>query len=217
MLARRRIALTLAIVGVLMTMAGAATSDGGLGLLPLGSQAPDFQLPDVVSGQIVSRGDFAGRKARLVIFLCRHCPYVQHVKDGVAQLARDYAGQEVGVVAISANDPAAYPEDAPDRLKAMAIESGFTFPLCFDESQAVAKAYTALCTPDFFLFDTQGKLVYRGQFDDSRPGSRTPVTGHDVRAAIDAVLAGRPVPVEQKPSIGCSIKWKPDREPPYAR
>ncbi len=177
-------------------------------LLPLGSPAPDFRLKDVVSGKTISRDDLAAHKALLVIFLCRHCPYVQHDKAGIIQMARDYAARDAGIVAISANDPVAYPDDAPEKLKEMAVADGFPMPLLFDETQEVAKAYTAVATPDFFLFDQNRKLVYRGQFDDSRPGGDIPVTGKDVRAALDAVLEGKPVPSEQKPPMGCSIKWK---------
>lgn len=176
--------------------------------LPLGSLAPDFHLIDVVSGKRISRDDLAAKKALLIIFLCRHCPYVQHDKAGIIQMARDYAARDVGIVAVSANDPVAYPEDAPEKLKEMAVTDGFPMPLLFDETQEVAKAYTAVATPDFFLFDRDRKLVYRGQFDDSRPGGDIPVTGKDVRAALDAVLEGKSVPSEQKPPMGCSIKWK---------
>jgi len=191
----------------------AATSRGREGALALGAQAPDFRLKDVVSGKAVSRDDFSGKQVLVVIFLCRHCPYVQHVKKGIAQLARDYAEKGVAVVGVNSNDPAAYPEDAPESLKEMALEEGFSFPFLFDETQAVAKAYTAVCTPDPFVFDQGRRLVYRGQFDDSRPGSRQPVTGKDLREAIDAVLAGRPVSRDQRPAVGCSIKWKPGNEP----
>jgi len=184
-------------------------------MLALGTKAPDFDLPDVVSGRRVSLATFAGKRALLVMFICRHCPYVQHVKGELARLGRDYATQEIGIAAISANDVANYPDDAPDKLKEMAKELGFTFPLCYDESQETAQAYTAACTPDFFLFDAGRALVYRGQLDDARPGNNKPVTGRDLRAAIDAVLAGRPVSPEQKPSIGCNIKWKRGNEPDY--
>ena len=184
-------------------------------MLALGTKAPDFRLPDVVSGKTISLAAFSGKKALLVMFICRHCPYVQHVKEGLARLGRDYAKQDIGIVAISANDAANYPDDAPDSLKAMAQEEGFTFPFCYDESQETAKAYTAACTPDFFLFDAGWKLVYRGQLDDSRPGNNKPVTGRDLRAAIDAVLAGKPVNPDQRPSIGCNIKWKAGLEPAY--
>lgn len=206
------------VVGLVAVSAGcveAASTKGKQGLLALGSEAPDFRLPDVVSGRPIARDDLSSRNALLVVFLCRHCPYVQHVKDGLAQFARDYAGKDLAIVGISANDPAAYPNDAPERLKEMAQGAGFAFPVCFDETQEVAKAYTAVATPDFFLFDAQRRLVYRGQFDDSRPGNFKPVTGRDLRAAVDAVLADRPAPQPQKPSFGCSIKWKPRNEPPY--
>ena len=184
-------------------------------MLALGTAAPDFQLPDVVSGRTISPADFAGRQALLVMFICRHCPYVQHVKEALARLGRDYAQQSLGIVAISSNDAVNYPDDAPARLKELAKEEGFTFPLCYDETQAVATAYTAACTPDFFLFDKGRALAYRGQLDDSRPGNGKPVTGRDLRGAVDAVLAGRPVSAQQRPSIGCNIKWKQGREPAY--
>jgi len=186
-------------------------------MLALGTAAPDFHLSDTVSNQTVSLKTFAGKKALLVMFICRHCPYVQHVKDELARLGRDYATRNVGMVAISANDAATYPDDAPANLKAMAMELGFTFPFCYDDSQAVAAAYTAACTPDFFLFDANRRLVYRGQLDDSRPGNGKPVTGRDLRAAIDAVLAGKPVGADQRPSVGCNIKWKKGRAPSYAK
>ena len=186
-------------------------------MLALGTPAPDFDLLDVVSGKRMSLQTFAGKEALLVMFICRHCPYVQHVKHALARLGRDYAAGSVGIVAISANDVANYPDDAPDKLKAMAQEEGFVFPFCYDQTQAVAKAYTAACTPDFFLFDRQRRLVYRGQLDDSRPGNGKPVTGRDLRQALDAVLAGHAVNPQQQPSIGCNIKWKPGNEPPYAR
>ena len=185
-------------------------------MLPLGTRAPDFALRDVRTGEIVRLSDFDGKKALLVLFLCRHCPYVQHVQAGIAQLARDYAGADLAIVGISANDPEAYPEDAPEGLARQAEEAGFTFPYLFDETQEVAKAYTAACTPDVFLFDAERKLVYRGQLDASRPGNGIPVTCEDIRAAIDAVLADRPVPADQRPSVGCSIKWRPGNEPSYA-
>jgi peroxiredoxin len=184
-------------------------------MLALGTSAPDFRLPDVVSGKTISLDTFAGKHALLVIFICRHCPYVQHVKEELARLGRDYAGKGIGIVAISANDVADYPDDAPDKLAAMAKGLGFTFPFCYDESQETAKAYTAACTPDFFLFDASRALVYRGQLDDSRPGNNKPVTGRDLRAALDAALAGKPVSPKQQPSIGCNIKWKKGHEPAY--
>ena len=184
-------------------------------MMPLGAEAPDFNLPDVVSGEEVSLDDFADEKALLVIFLCRHCPFVQHIKEELARLGREYADRSLGIVAISANDADNYPDDSPESLKEFAEETGFSFPLCHDETQEVAKAYAAACTPDFFLFDENRELVYRGQLDDSRPGNDEPVDGHDLRAAIDAVLAGEPVSEDQKPSIGCNIKWKPGNEPDY--
>lgn len=184
-------------------------------MLPLGTTAPDFRLPDVVSGQAISLQTFVGKQALLVMFICRHCPYVVHVREELARLGRDYATKHVGIVAISANDAASYPDDAPASLKAMAQQLGFTFPLCYDESQQTAKAYTAACTPDLFLFDAQRTLVYRGQLDDSRPGNGIPITGRDLRAAMDAALAGRPVNPKQQPSMGCNIKWKRGNEPPY--
>jgi peroxiredoxin len=184
-------------------------------MLALGTSAPDFALPDVVSGQTISLATFQEKSALLVMFICRHCPYVKHVQAELAQIGRDYARSSLGIVAISANDAQNYPADAPERLAEMVQELGFDFPLCYDESQAVALAYTAACTPDFFLFDRGRSLVYRGQLDDSRPSNDQPLTGQDLRRAIDAVLAGQPVSPEQKPSIGCNIKWKPGLEPRY--
>lgn len=182
----------------------------------LGMKAPSFTLPDVY-GNLVSLDDFRDKKALLVMFISRHCPYVQHVKHELARLGRDYADKSIGIVAICSNDIRSYPEDSPEKLARMAEELGFTFPVCFDETQEVAKAYRAACTPDFYLFDEERKLVYRGQLDDSRPGNNIPVTGKDLRAAIDAVLEGRPVTPNQKPSLGCNIKWKPGNEPDYFR
>lgn len=184
-------------------------------MLPLGTAAPPFALPEVVSGETISLETFADKKALLVMFLCRHCKYVQHVKKALTTLGQDYQGTALGIVAISANDAGAYADDAPESLKAMAAAEGFTFPYCYDETQAVAKAYTAACTPDFFLFDRQRKLIYRGQLDDSRPGNQIPVTGKDLRAAIEAVLADQPINPAQKPSLGCNIKWKEGNEPAY--
>jgi peroxiredoxin len=181
-------------------------------MLPLGTQAPPFALPDVRTGRTVRLEDVADAPALLVMFICRHCPYVAHVRPALAQLGHDYAGR-IAIVAISANDPQTYPEDAPASLAEEAKEAGYPFPYLFDESQEVAKAYRAACTPDFFLFDADRRLVYRGQFDDSRPGNGIPVTGRDLRAAIDAVLEGRPVDPDQKPSVGCSIKWREGNEP----
>lgn len=177
-------------------------------MLALGTQAPDFKLKDVVSGQEVSLSNFQGRKALMVMFICRHCPYVKHVQDHLAQLGKDYQDKNIAIVAVSSNDPAAYPEDAPDSLKEQAEQLRFTFPYLFDETQNAAKAYQAACTPDFFLFDSDRKLVYRGQLDDSRPGNNIPVTGKDLREAIEAVLNERGVNPDQKPGVGCSVKWK---------
>jgi peroxiredoxin len=174
----------------------------------LGTQAPDFRLSDVVTAKPVTRDAAAGDKGLLVMFLCRHCPYVKHVQQELARIGRDYARRGIGLVAISSNDAAAHPDDAPERLKEQAREQGFTFPYLYDETQDVARAYGAACTPDFFLYDAHGSLVYRGQLDDSRPGNGKPVTGRDLRAALDLVAAGKPVPKEQTPSIGCNIKWK---------
>ncbi len=186
-------------------------------MLPLGTQAPDFHLPDVVSGKSISLATFAEKKALLVMFICQHCPFVKHIKAELTHLGKDYILSDLGIVGISANDINNYPDDAPEFLKEMARELKLDFPLCYDESQETAKAYTAACTPDFFIFDAERKLVYRGQLDDSRPSNDKPVTGTDLRAAIDAVLAGKPVATEQKPSIGCNIKWKPGNEPNYLR
>lgn len=177
-------------------------------MISLGTQAPDFNLQDVISEQAISLSALQDKKALLVMFICRHCPYVKHVQQHLAQLGRDYQSKDLAMVAISSNDPQAYPEDAPDSLKEQALELGFTFPYCFDESQEVAKSYLAACTPDFFLFDKARKLVYRGQLDDSRPNSGIPVTGKDLRSAIEAVLNDQPIDPNQKPSMGCGIKWK---------
>lgn len=173
-----------------------------------GAEAPDFALPDVVSGKTIRRDDLRGQKALLVMFICTHCPYVKHVEKGLAAFGHDYADKAVSIVAISSNDAENYPDDSPAGLKRQAQTMGFRFPYLYDESQAVARAYHAACTPDFFLFDGNMKLVYRGQFDSSRPGNGKPVTGEDLRAAVDAVLAGKPVSQDQRASIGCNIKWK---------
>lgn len=177
-------------------------------MTPLGTVAPEFRLPDVVTGGPVSRDAVAGPKGLLVMFICRHCPFVKHVQDELARLGRDYAGSGVGIVAISANDESGFPEDRPEKLAEMSRELGFTFAFLFDESQAVARAYNAQCTPDFFLYDSGFHLVYRGQLDDSRPGNGVPVTGRDLRTALDALIAGRPISLDQRASIGCNIKWK---------
>lgn len=176
-------------------------------MLPLGTSAPGFSLPDV-SGKTVSISDFKNAPALLVMFICNHCPYVKQVRSGLAQLARDYQPKGVAVVAISSNDVVSHPDDSPAKMAVEAKEAGYTFPYLYDESQAIARSYQAACTPDFFLFNREKQLVYRGQLDDSRPGNGVPVTGKDLRAALDAVLAGKPVVADQKPSIGCNIKWK---------
>jgi peroxiredoxin len=185
-------------------------------MLALGTKAPDFELPDVVTVRTVSIRDFDGKRALLVMFICRHCPYVRHVREELARLGRDFADSDLAMVAISANDPIEYPEDAPESLAEDAREAGYAFPYLFDETQEVAKAYTAACTPDFFLFDADRALAYRGQLDDSRPSNGLPVTGEDLRAAIDAVLTNGSVDQDQRASIGCSIKWRAGNEPAYA-
>lgn len=185
-------------------------------MLPLGTAAPPFSLRDVVNHQIYSLNSFSDKAALLVMFICRHCPYVVHVEQELAKIGLDYRDTGLGIIAISSNDPVGYPDDAPPKLKEMTLRLGFTFPFCHDETQDVAKAYRAACTPDFYLFDRGRQLVYRGQLDDSRPANNKPVTGHDLRSAIQAALAGKPVDVNQRPSIGCSIKWKRGNAPPYA-
>jgi peroxiredoxin len=177
-------------------------------MLSLGTTAPDFSLTNVISGNIVHRDDFRGSNALLVMFICTHCPYVKHIEKGLAALGKDYAGKPVAIVAISSNDATTHPDDGPAGLKEQAETFGFNFPYLYDETQAVAHAFKAACTPDIFLFDADFRLVYRGQFDGSRPGNGVPVTGEDLRRAIDQVLADEPVPTEQHPSIGCNIKWK---------
>ena len=185
-------------------------------MLQLGSTAPPFAIQDVVTGQLYSLDSFIAKAGLLVMFICRHCPYVVHVEQELARLGHDYQNTNLGIIAISSNDPINYPDDAPPKLKEMAVRLGFTFPFCHDETQEVAKAYRAACTPEFYLFDQDRRLTYHGQLDDSRPGNNKPVTGRDLRSAIQAVLAGKPVDGNQKPSIGCSIKWKPGHAPPYA-
>jgi len=180
-------------------------------MLELGTAAPDFALTDVVSGKTVRRDDFRGQKALLVMFICTHCPYVKHVEKGLTALGVDYDGKPMSIVAISSNDAVSFPDDNPAGLKRQAQAQGFRFPYLYDETQAIARAYHAACTPDFFLFDADFKLVYRGEFDRSRPGNGVPVTGEDLRAAIDAVLAGKPPLNDQRASIGCNIKWKTTR------
>ena len=183
-------------------------------MLPLGTQAPDFTLPDTDGGQ-VSLEDFRDRKALLVIFMCNHCPYVKHVAEQVKLLTDEYMQRGVGVVGISSNDADAYPEDSPEAMAKEKGQRGYHFPYLYDADQSVAKAYTAACTPDFFLFDENRKLAYRGQLDSSRPKTDIPVTGKDLRAALDEVLAGRNPSEDQRPSIGCNIKWKGGSEPEY--
>ena len=184
-------------------------------MLSLGTKAPEFNLPDTVSGKTISLNDFSDRQGLLVMFICQHCPFVIHVKSELAKLGEDYLPKNLGIVAISSNDVENYPEDSPEKLKAMAEEYSFNFPVCYDETQEVAKAYQAACTPDFFLFDRDLKLAYRGQLDDSRPSLDIPVTGKDLRDAIDSLLANKPIPEPQKPSLGCNIKWKAGNEPEY--
>lgn len=184
-------------------------------MLKLGTQAPDFALPEVTSGKIVKLQDLKGSKALLVMFICRHCPYVQHIKAELTRLGKDYQAKGMTIVAISSNDAEKYPDDSAESLKAFAKEEGFAFSLLYDETQSAAKNYTAACTPDFFLFNSDQKLFYRGQLDDSRPGNGKPVTGADLRGAMDAVLEGKPFLKDQRPSIGCNIKWKPGQEPVY--
>ena len=183
-------------------------------MLPLGTKAPFFSLRDT-DGQLVKLDDFSGARGLLVIFLCNHCPYVKHIAAELKKLAAEYQGQGIAVVGISSNDAQAYPEDGPEKMKEEHRERGYTFPYLFDADQAVAKAYHAACTPDFFLFDGQHSLVYRGQMDRSRPRSEIPVTGEDLRRALDAVLAGKKPVDEQTPSLGCNIKWIPGNEPTY--
>ncbi len=177
-------------------------------MLELGTIAPDFALTDAVTGKTVRRDDFQGKDALLVMFICAHCPYVKHIEKTLGALGADYADKPLAIVAISSNDVATHPADSPEGMKAQALANGFTFPYLYDETQDVAHAYNAACTPDFFLFNRDFRLAYRGQYDASRPGSGIPVTGEDLRAAMDAVLAGRAVSEDQKPSLGCNIKWK---------
>ena len=184
-------------------------------MLELGTSAPGFSLPDVVSGRIISLSSFADKEVLVVMFICQHCPFVRHVKGELAQLGKDYAAQSVGMVGISSNDPAVSADDSPEGLARMAADWDLRFPVCYDESQAVAKSYAAACTPDCYVFDKTQRLAYRGQLDDSRPSNGKPVTGADLRAAIGALLAGRAVTSEQRASLGCNIKWRPGNEPAY--
>jgi peroxiredoxin len=185
-------------------------------MLPLGTEAPDFELADP-AGTKYRRDDFANAPALVVAFICNHCPYVKHIRNEWARIASDLQQRGVAVVGINSNDPDAYPDDSPDAMAAERAAVGYTFPYLFDETQEVAKAYRAACTPDFYVFGADRRLAYRGQFDDSRPSNAAPVTGGDLTAAVDAVLAGEPVPESQHPSMGCNIKWKPGNEPAYAR
>ncbi|MHC4218362.1 MAG: thioredoxin family protein [Planctomycetota bacterium] len=181
---------------------------------PLGAKAPEFSLPDP-EGRTVSRADFDSATALVVMFICNHCPFVKHIAEGLAALGRDYQPRGVAIVAINSNDVKTHPDDSPPRMAEEVKSRGYTFPYLFDETQETAKAFGAACTPDFFVYDKDHRLVYRGQLDDSRPGNDAPVTGADLRAALDAVLAGQPVARDQQPSIGCNIKWKPGNEPEY--
>lgn len=177
-------------------------------MLALGTPAPDFALTDVTTGRIVRRDDFRGRPGLLVLFLCAHCPYVKHIEKSLGELGEHYAESGLAIVAISSNDVAAYPEDSPEHMRVQAEANAFGFPYLYDETQEVARAYQAACTPDFFLFDGEQKLVYRGEYDSSRPGNGIPVSGEDLRFSIDLLLKGQPVPADQRPSLGCNIKWK---------
>ncbi len=183
-------------------------------MLPLGTKAPDFRLPDT-AGKLVSVSDFKNAPALLVVFMCNHCPFVKHIRSGLAQLARDFLPHGVVIAGINSNDAVNYPADSPAKMAEEVKSAGYIFPYLYDESQEVAKAYRAACTPDIYLFDQDQLLVYRGQFDDSRPGNGIPVSGKDVRTALESVLAGKPPPASQKPAIGCNIKWKPGNEPEY--
>jgi peroxiredoxin len=184
-------------------------------MLPLGTQAPPFTLPDP-HGKMVSSGDFKDAPALLVVFMCNHCPYVKHIRSQFSELAKEYQARSVAVVGINSNDAETYPDDRPEKMAEEIERVGYTFPYLYDDSQEVAKAYRAACTPDFYLFDRNRKLVYRGQFDDSRPNNGRPVTGSDLRQALESVLEGRPIALNQKPSLGCNIKWKAGNAPEYS-
>lgn len=185
-------------------------------MLALGTPAPDFRLPDTVSGRTIGLDDVAGEHGTLVMFVCNHCPYVKHVRDELARIGDEFPPRGIGVVAISANDAGRYPQDGPEAMRAEAQAAGYAFPYLYDESQRTARAYQASCTPDFFLFGADRRLAYRGQLDASRPGNGVPVTGEDLRRAMVSLVEGRPVPMEQTPSIGCNIKWKPGNAPEHA-
>jgi len=184
-------------------------------MIDLGTEAPNFSLPDAVSGRNVGLDDFPDAKGFMIAFICNHCPFVQLIRHEFARYGREYTGRGIAVIAINSNDIQAHPEDGPDAMQNDARRFGYAFPYCLDEDQSVAKAYQAACTPDLYLFDADRKLVYRGQFDGARPGSDMPVTGADLRAATEALLAGSPVPEDQKASLGCNIKCKPGNEPAY--
>jgi peroxiredoxin len=184
-------------------------------MLPLGTPAPDFSLQEPATGRTVARSEFSGAPALLVVFLSNHCPFVKHIADALAAFGREYQERGLAMVGINANDVVNYPDDSPEKMQEEVVRRGYTFPYLFDGTQEVAKDYQAACTPDFFLFDGEGRLAYRGQFDPSRPSTDLAVTGVDLRAACDAVLAGRPAPPEQIPSVGCNIKWKPGNNPPW--
>ncbi len=184
-------------------------------MLPLGTTAPTFNLEDVTSGTTVTLTNFIDKKGLLVMFICQHCPFVKHVEDELGKIGQDYVPKGIGVVAISTNSIETHPQDSPENMREQATRASFNFPYAFDATQEVAKSYTAACTPDFFLFDSDLKLAYRGQLDDARPGNDKPVNGKDLRAALDQLVAGQSVPEAQKPSIGCNIKWAPGNEPAY--
>ncbi len=184
-------------------------------MLPIGALVPDFSLPNVVDGKLVSRDDFKGKAGLLVMFICNHCPYVKHIQNHLGPIVHEYMDKGMGVVAINSNSTITHPQDGPDEMKKLVLEKKWKFPFLFDETQEVAKAFKAVCTPEFFLFDHDFKLYYHGQFDRSRPGNDVPVTGEDLRAAMDALLRKEPPPKDQKPSSGCSIKWHPGNEPEY--
>lgn len=177
-------------------------------MLPLGTQAPEFKLPDTVSEKTLSLQELKSPVATVIMFICNHCPFVQHIIAGIVKVAKEYQAKNIAFIAISSNDVANYPEDSPKNMKSLAKEMGFTFPYLYDETQKVAKAYDAACTPEFYIFDKNLLCVYRGQFDEARPGKNIPVTGKDLRDALDCLLAGNPIPADQKPSMGCNIKWK---------
>lgn len=184
-------------------------------MLPLGTTAPSFSLEDVVSGNIITLDDFKDKQGLLVLFICQHCPFVKHVENELGKIGQDYVSKDLGILAISANSIETHPQDDPDNMREQVKRANFNFPYAYDATQEVAKSYTAACTPDFFLFDSDLKLAYRGQLDDSRPGNEQPINGKDLRAAIDQLLLGQSIPDSQRPSIGCNIKWAPGNAPTY--